>query len=330
MKKLITVLLVATMVSGAFAQATVNGSVRTRGYYENDSGDTTIKTRLRLDTNYTSVDKIVEAAARLQYVTENTSGTSEETVSFEYLYGSVKLAGDYVKLTAGRLYNEDYYIASGIATQYLGNIENDGKAGDGDHLTGSNSNGGFLLQVYPIKGLDLGAYYAPTGADSKAEDYSLNAKYSLDGVGKFVAESNLGETYAKTRYSTSFDFTGVKNLDAIAGYKHLAKTDTDDAQNRLYGIVTYTLDKFVVQVAPEYNLTESALYTEGTVQYNFNDTFTFNIFSAYDKDHVYLTGDYVYGLEAVYSPTKNSYVLLGCKYEEDLGVEIPLSVQVKF
>lgn len=256
--------------------------------------------------------------------------TKDEAVSFEYLYGSVKLLGDYAKLTAGRLYNEDYYIASGIATQYLGNIENDGKAGDGDHLTGASSSGGFLLQVYPIKGLDLGAYYAPAGADSKAEDYSLNAKYSLEGLGKFVAESNLGETYAKTRYSTSIDITGVKNLDAIAGYKHVAETTTDDVQNRLYGIVTYTLDKFVVQVAPEYDLTESSLYTEGTVQYNFNDKFTFNLFGAYDKDHVYLTGDYVYGLEAIYSPTKNSYVLLGCKYEEDLGIEIPLSVQVKF
>lgn len=67
MKKLITVLLVATMVSGAFAQATVNGSVRTRGFYENDTGDVTIKNRFRLDANYTSVDKVVEAAGRLQY-----------------------------------------------------------------------------------------------------------------------------------------------------------------------------------------------------------------------------------------------------------------------
>jgi hypothetical protein len=336
MKKLLAILLALAVIGGAaIAQATVNGYVRTIGTFT-DNGFA-YADRLRLNLNYLSADKNVQFFGRIQGtaagITKNYMDNSfldtdtnlfDKTgvldtlkvtdLGIKYLWGSVQLPNGYAKLTGGYLGNYDYSIGSGISEYNLGNIVNDDWHFDSVY--------GLLLQVFPIKGLNLGAAALTNSGTTNLNIYSLNGRYDVTDLGSVVVEGNTDNTFDWARYSATVSYTGVKDLTVNVGYKHHKNNDTS-----VIAIADYGMGEFAFEVAPEYFITQSALYVEGYVSYA-KGPLTLNLLGAYDPDQMNLTGDYFAGLEVLYSVGKG-LLQTGVNYD-GTDWSIPVIVKVSF
>lgn len=336
MKKLLVLLLALVVVGGVFAQATVNGYVRTIGTISD--GNFSYADRLRLNLSWS--DDNVGFKARLQGTTsaaaDTTATLADDTlfpadadalpdvltisgakndIAVKYAYGWVNLFDGKAKITGGFLDNYDYDISSGVSEYQLGNVANDGWA-----LAGVRS---MLFQFYPVAGLDLGLAVTPAAKEIGLDTFGFNVKYTIENIGAVVVESTMGEDFAASRYSASFQYTGVEGLTASVGYKHAA----DETMN-IYGLVNYVAGDLTVELAPEFNIDESMTYVEGYVSYAMGDA-TFNVLAAYDTDNMNLDGTYFFGLEAIYKISKAT-LQANFYYDEVAEWSIPLVVKVAF
>lgn len=315
MKKLLVILLALCVVSGAFAQATVNGYVRAVNTYTADS--IALATRARLNFTYTTDEDVFKAFVRLQSSDMAAPGVS-------YAYARVNLLDGKVVVSGGKLANYDYDISSGLSDYASGgNVANDGVILDATQAV--------LVQLLPVEGLNIGvgAFAGDLGLGSL---YAA-AKYDIADVGSVVVESSLASALADSRASASFQFTGVEGLTASAGYKlnsdvgyKMGSTD----ENTVYAIVNYAAGDLTVEVAPEYRLSASQLYLEGYVSYAMGDL-TFNVLGAYDagvSDDT-LGATYFAGVEAYYN-VKKAQVMAGFYYDDVNSWSIPLVVKVSF
>jgi hypothetical protein len=335
MKKLLVILLALAVIGGAaIAQATVNGYARVIGTFT-DNGFA-YADRLRLNLNYLSADKNVQFFGRIQGtaagITRNflnnsfldsdnnfNKNGSVDTLKvtdlgIKYLWGSVQLPNGFAKLTGGYLGNYDYTIGSGISEYNLGNVVNDDYHFDSVY--------GLLLQVYPVKGLNLGAAAITNGSTTDLNRYSFDGRYDVDNLGAVVVEGTTGDNFTWARYSASLSYTGVKDLTVNAGYKH-----HKDNNSSVYALADYGMGDFSFEVAPEYFLTESALYVEGYVSYA-KGPLTVNVLGAYDPNQMNLNGDYFVGLEVLYKVGKG-LLQTGVNYD-GTDWSIPAIVKVSF
>jgi len=334
MKKLFVLLLSLVVVGGIFAQATVNGYVRAIGTYT-ESGFA-YADRLRLNLNFKTEDGNAQAFSRLQVsnavktvlnsatltvptVGDPTLATGTTTVTdlgVSYLWGSAKLFDGKVKITGGKLGNWDYEpISSGVSNYQLGNVNNDFDFIDGDK--------GFLVQAYPVEGLNIGLMMVPN-ADVTAGDFAAAAMYTIKDVGDAVVVGLLADDSAATQISAAFNFTGVENLSAGAGYKY--KKDAGSA----FALIDYTMGDLSVQVAPEYFLAkDTGLYVEGAVSYTMGDA-VFHVLGAYDQGKSNLDGKYLFGVEALYNVSKKGQLEADFYYDDVNSYSVKTTVKVSF
>jgi hypothetical protein len=332
MKKLFVLLLAFVVVGGIFAQATVNGYVRTTMTYS--EGSFAYADRLRLNLGFTSEDKTVKMFARLQ------GDSAAAWAGASYLWGSLSLLDGKAKITAGKLGNYDYNLGCGISEYKLGNVANDGYALD--------SVKGVLLQVYPVEGLDIGVAVLPDGTEFHTGMLGINAKYNLKDIGDVIFESTLNDDFAKSRLSASFSFTGVENLTASAGFKGLETMSG-------FAIIDFAMGDLSIEAVPEYDITNSALYVEGYLSYKMGNA-SFNVIGAYDQAGGTLgaaatkasyalntkTGaidmtaakaaapsTYFFGVEAIYAVGK-AKLLTGFYYDEVKKWSVPVEVKLSF
>jgi hypothetical protein len=312
-KKLLVILLALCVVSGAFAQATVNGYVRALQTYS-DAGGIALQTRVRLNLSYTTEEDLFKAYARLE-----TSDYAAPVV--KYAYARVNLLDNKVILSGGMLMNSDYEFASGISDLALGNVANDSFALDAAKAV--------LLQVLPVEGLNIGvAAFAGLGT---IDQVYAAAKYDIADVGALVVDSRLATDLADSRVSAAFQFTGVEGLAASAGYKyHSDMYVASLTESTVFGIINYATGDVTVEVAPEYRLDSGKLYVEGYVNYVMGD-FTTRLLGAYDAASSADTigAEYLVRLEAYYNVGKGQ-IMAGFAYDDVNTWSIPLIVKVSF
>ncbi|MEI6874107.1 MAG: hypothetical protein WCL50_03145 [Spirochaetota bacterium] len=311
MKKILVVLLSLVVVTGMFAQATVNGYVRSTTTIDKD-GNMAYAGRLRLNLNFTSEDKNFSMFTRLQ---DSTSFGAAPGIS--YANGTAKLFDGMVIVNAGKLSNYDYNFGCGVSEYKLGAISNDGYAMDGTL--------GTVVEVLPMAGLNVGLAIIPKTPNTlSAEDFGVSVKYALEGLGTVVVESTLANDVSKSRISASFKYTGVENLDVAVGYKGLSSVG-------VYAIANYKMDALSVQVVPQVTIPttgDTQIYVEGDVTYNMAPM-AFNVLFAYDTTKATLAASYFAGLEAIYTVGKLK-ALTGFWYNDVAGVTIPIEVRVSF
>jgi len=316
MKKLLVILLALCVVSGAFAQATVNGYVRAVQTYSDTNG-IALATRARLNISYTTEEDTFKAFVRLQ--------SSDYTAPKVALgYARVNLLDGKVVVSGGRLANYDYDISSGLSDYASGgNVANDGLILDaGDAL---------LVQLLPVEGLNIGVgAFAGVGT---IDQLYVAAKYALADVGSFVVESRLASELADSRVSASVQFTGVEGLTASAGYKLNSDVGYKMGlvgESTVYGIINYAAGDLTVEVAPEYRLEAGKLYAEGYVSYAMGD-FTYTVLGAYDaaSSGDTISAEYFFGAEVYYNVGKGQ-VMAGFYYDDVKMWSIPLVVKVSF
>jgi hypothetical protein len=316
MKKLLVILLALCVVSGAFAQATVNGYVRAVQTYS-DADGIALDSRARLNIGYTTEEDMFMAFLRLQ-----SDGFADPVVKMAY--ARVNLLDGKVVVSGGRLANYDYDYSSGLSDYASGgNVANDGLIFDGGDA--------LLVQVLPVEGLNIGVG-AFAGAAALDQVY-VAAKYELADVGSFVVESRLAAELADSRASAAFQFTGVEGLTASAGYKLNSDVGYKMGlvgESTVFGIINYATGDLTVEVAPEYRLDAGKLYAEGYVSYAMGD-FTFNVLGAYDAGDSTdtIAAEYFFGAEAYYNVGKGQ-VMAGFYYDDVNTWSIPLVVKVSF
>jgi len=334
MKKAIVLLLALTVLGGAvFAQATVNGYVR--AITTVTDGSVAYADRIRLNLGYTSEDEVVKMFARLQ-------GDSTAAPTPQYAWGSVKLFDGMAKITAGYLGNWDYEFGTGISNYKLGNVSN-----DADYIDQIK---GVMVEAFPIDGLSFAGVYTPDGSLTIGDLY-FATKYALEGTGTAIVDADLDSNDAM-RIGAAFQFTGVENLSATAGYEYIKDNMS------VLGIIDYAMGDLSVQVAPQYFLDKSGLYIEGYVSYKMGNA-QFNLVGAYDQDSVNLktkavpaswtlsstngtsttytetaakaatASTYLFGVEAIYNVGK-AQLELDFYYDEVAEWSIPLTVKVSF
>jgi hypothetical protein len=265
MKKLFVLLLSLVVVGGIFAQATVNGYVRAISTFTD--GNVAYADRLRLNLNFKTEDGNVQMFTRLQ-------GASTIAPTPQYMWGSVKLLDGKAKITGGYLGNWDYEFCSGISDYLFGNVCN-----DDDYIDQVK---GMMFEVFPVDALAIAAVFTPA-ADFSAGDLYFAAKYAVEGVGTAVLDTDLDDESDSNVFRAAFQYTGVKDLSATAGYKYLK--DAGSA----FGIIDYAMGPLSVEAAPEYFLGDNGgLYLEGYVSYKVTDAFQINLVGAYDENSVYL------------------------------------------
>jgi hypothetical protein len=332
MKKAIVLLLALAVLGGTvFAQATVNGYVRTVTTFTD--GSVAYADRIRLNLGYTSEDEVVKMFARLQ-------GDSTAAPTPQYAWGSVKLFDGMAKITAGYLGNWDYEFGTGISNYKLGNVSN-----DADYIDQIK---GVMVEAFPIDGLSFAGVYTPDGSLTIGDLY-FATKYALEGTGTAIIDADLDSNDAM-RIGAAFQFTGVENLSATAGYEYIK----DDMS--VLGIIDYAMGDLSLEVAPQYFLDASSLYIEGYVSYKMGNA-QFNLVGAYDQDSLNLktkakaatykldtaTGlsvidkaavaatasTYLFGIEAIYNIGK-AQLEADFYYDEVAEWSIPLTVKVSF
>lgn len=317
MKKHFAFFCAAVVLAGAaFGQATINGYVRAIGTLT-DEGNFNYVDRLRLNLKWTADN--LEFASRFQLSSkELTVNTSDKITDVDvvYAYGKINLFGGKVAVTGGKLYNYDYDISSGYSDYVLGNVYN----ATSDYTAGKQ---GMLLQILPVEGLNIGVVALPGNTKVGTENFGVFGKYSISKVGDIVVHSYFADkdNLKDSNVSASFTLTAVEGLSASAGYKGLTK-------HAVYGVIDYSKDAFGIQVAPEYNVTDNKFYIEGAVKYTIADVTLMGLVG-YDKDHVYLSGDYLVGAELQYK-VGNGLVAFNPTYTQDEGFSLPIVVKVSF
>jgi len=311
MKKILVVLLALVLVGGMFAQATVNGYVRTKAIV-NKSAELSYVGRLRLNLNFTSEDKNVTMFTRLEANTI-TSGSAAPVI--KYTNGSVKLMDGMLKITGGLMSTYDYSIGSGVSDYILGNTFNNYDL---------DSSIAMLFQLYPAAGLDIGLVIYPkaTATAIGADSFGVNAVYSIEGMGKVVISSKLASAIDQSSVTASFQYTGMEGMDVAVGYKGLAST-------QIYALANYSTGPISIQIAPQYDLTASQLYLEGCVGYAVSDAVKANVLFAYDTTKATLGSSYLAALELNYTAGKFS-ALTGFYYDDVNSISIPLVVKYSF
>lgn len=332
MKKLFVLLLSLVVVGGMFAQATVNGYVRAIGTFTD--GNVSYGDRIRLNLSYKTEDGNAEMFVRLQ-------GASSAAPAPAYAWGSAKLFDGKVKVTGGLLGNWDYEFCSGLSNYQFGNVCN-----DNDYIDGID---GLMLEVFPVTALGVGVVYTPS-SDLSAGDFYAAAKYAIEGTGTAILDADLDDTTSAMKIGLAFQYTGVKDLSATAGYKYIK--DAGSA----FGIIDYAMGDASVEIAPEYYLgTSKGLYLEGYVSYKMGNA-AFHIVGAYDQNSAYLatkatdntykidkTGaivldkaakaatasTYRFGFEALYNIGK-AQLEADVYYDEVAKLSVPLTVKVSF
>ncbi|MBN2811108.1 MAG: hypothetical protein JXP39_04385 [Spirochaetales bacterium] len=313
MKKLFLVLCAATMTSGLFAQASVNGSVRSMGKYTENEG-VSFSNRLRLEPSFQ--DETTVFFARIEGTVDNDTPAGD--IAVEYLYGSVTLANGLFKVTAGRLNMEDYHLVGGVSEWYFGNTSNDDYVLDGAD--------GFLLQAYPVEGLDLGLFWTANGDKVEASQFGLNLLYATSEALAFTAESTLGDSFEATRFSASLSYSGIEGLAASAGYKHGA-ANTHGA----FAILNYSAGKFAVEVAPEFIAEPSTVYVEGFLSYQATDSVSVSLIGGYETKELYLEGsEWTAGIEALWQASDRASIIATALYDEAAGFSLPLALKIKY
>jgi hypothetical protein len=322
MKKLIVLLLALLVATSAFAQLTVNGYSRGTATFAPSAGTASMLYRLRLNMTYNDASGNFGAWARLQ-------SDGYATLALKYGYAWAKFFDGKVKVNAGQLANYDYGVFSGVSDYKLGNICTEAYIGD--------ATDGVLVQFMPTSALNVGLTFLPSTALS-GSDLTVSAKYSLDKIGNVFVNFRPADASATSSTnlfaSGTFELTAVPGLDATAcveyggnGFWHgyVAK------QLTIVANVTYGQGPFSVQVAPVYNLTDSALYTEGYVQYKATKDLALRVIGAYDQSGVSLgtPGDYFVGFEASNAVGKG-YIMTGAWYDKVAGLTVPVGLKVVF
>jgi hypothetical protein len=317
MKKIFALLLALTMVVGAVsAQATVNGYVRSIATYDNTKDTFTLANRLRLSLGWKSEDGNVEFGARIQ----NSDWTSANTfLVANYAYGQIKLADGKVVVSGGRLWNFDYDISStGSDYASTGNVANGAVNNFYNSTSGAD---GMLFQVLPIEGLNIGLLVLPDSDDLGFSEFGFGAKYSIKKIGDLVLTGVGAADIEKSSFSATFNLTAIDNLTAAVGYKGL-----DVAS--IIGLFTYTADALYLEVAPEYNVTNSQLYIEGLAKYTVGD-FALAALAGYDESTDLLSNTCWASVEAYYTVGKGQLVLAP-SYGDATGFATSLVVKVNF
>lgn len=336
MKKAIVLLLALAVLGGAvFAQATVTGYVRTIATYSSDSFALTGQ-RLRLNLGWTSEDKNVSFAARLQSADFSAIGVGD------YAYGVIKLLDGKVVVTGGKLWNFDYDLSSGLSDYNLGNVANGGGYG----LFAAQK--GMIVQAMPVEGLSIGVLAVPDAAKLDLTQFALGASYTIAGVGDIVLSNGFADPIDKSAFSASFNYTGVEGLGVAVGYKGL---DTLD----FYSIVNYEMDALTAQLAGEYNVDNKTMYFETSVKYVSGPWTVMGLFG-YDKDGTILGSDatntsyslntktgtidpkagtaavvnkYLVGAEIAYNLGKGQ-IAFNPTFDDAHGFSLPIVVKVSF
>lgn len=312
MKKLIIVLCAAAMTSGLFAQASINGSIRAAGEYTEDG--VSFANRLRLEPSFQ--DETVSFFGRIEGVVDSDAESMDLAV--KYLYGSVKLAGGLLKATAGRLDLPDYHLAGGVSEWYFGITSNDDFVFEGSD--------GFLLQAYPVEGLDLGLFWTASGETVEASQFGLNVAYSPAETISFIAESRLADSFEATRFSASLSYSGIEGLAASAGYKHGA-ADTHGA----FAILTYSAGKLSIEAAPEFIAEPSTVYVEGYLAWQAAETLSVSLIGGYETEELYLEGSlWKAGVETVWKPAERASLIAAAVYDEASGFALPFALKVEY
>lgn len=307
MKKLFVLLLALTVLAGAvFAQATVNGYIRTIGTIKED-GTFSDAYRLRLNLSWKSEDGNVSFAARIQ---------NDVLVGFSapnYAYGTIKLADGKVAISGGKLWNFDYDLSStGSDYAATGNVAN------GGWYLGTT---GMLFQFMPVEALSIGLLADPDGADLGIGQFGLNAKYAIEGVGDILLASKFADPFDTSFLSATFKFTGVEGLVAAVGYKGLAT-------NGVFGFFSYEKDALYVEVAPEMNFDTDLTYVEALVKYTMDKVAIAGLFG-YDSLGTTLGDEIWFGGELYYTVGKGQLVVCA-QYGDVTGFALPLVVKVSF
>jgi len=278
MKKLFVLLLALTVLAGAvFAQATVNGYVRSMATYNSETESFNLYNRLRLALGWTSEDKNVTFGARVQ--ASDWTGASNAMAVADYAYGKIKLADGMFVISGGRLWNFDYDISStGSDYAATGNVANGGGYATFDGVDG------MLFQVMPVEGLNIGLLLTPDSANVGYQEFGLGAKYAIADIGEIVFSMKGAAALEDSALSASFAFTGVENLYAAVGYKGLATSG-------VYGLFQYTMDALFIELAPEMNFDTDVFYIEALVKYTMDKVAIAGLFG-YDKDM--LAGNFAY------------------------------------
>lgn len=318
MKKLIVLLLAFVVATSAFAQLTVNGYSRGTATVT-DTGVASMLYRLRMNLSYNDPDGNFGAWARLQ-------SDSYATPVLKYGYAWATFFDKKVKINAGLLANYDYGIFSGISDFKLGNICTEAYIGDATK--------GILAQFYPVKALNLGVTYLPTGNAVTASNFNVNAKYGIDKVGNVYVAFRPSDDSNNLFASGTFQFTGLAGLDLAAGFVYGGTGFWHGYvanQMTIVANLTYSKDAFSVQIAPVYNITDNTIFTEGYVNYKATKTLALRVIGAYDQAGVSIGSGstYLAGAEVVYSVGKG-YLMTGAWYDEVAGLTVPVALKVVF
>jgi len=310
MKKLLVLLLALVAVSGAFAQMTANGLLRSVYTYKGSDSTGTIADRFRLNFSYKTEDGNAYAYARIQYDSEKDTGL------VKYDYARVKLFEGKIAVTGGKLGNWDYEFGTGVSNYQFGNVSN-----DNDYIDGIV---GGLFQFYPVEGLDIGVVYVPAATTISTGDFYAAAKYTIKDTGAVIVDAKLNDDIAKSTGSLSGEFNGMEGLDAMAGFKYA----TDN--NSVFAIVDYSAGDLSLEIAPEYYL-KDGLYIEGHFTYKLGDALVRLVF-AFDQPGVFLSkaNDFRVGPEVQYNISKKGQLEGDVYYDAKDGLSVKTTVKVAF
>lgn len=307
MKKLLAVLLALCVIAGfASAQITFSGYDKAKATYASDV--VTYANDLWLSAAATSDDK--NFALRAQFDISST-GATPFTVS--YAYGYAKFFDGMFKLTAGKLYNFDYYLGSNLSNNQTGNVSN------GNLMFGYKQNA-ILFQIYPVEGLSIAVLNKPTANYVDIDDWKFDVSYDLANIGTFVAYFNPANDLAASAAGFGFNLSAVENLTAQVGYIGLAS-------HTIWGIFGYTAGDLYAEVSGQYTI-DASYYAEAGVEYTLANGMALRAFGGYDGDQSVLGADYIVGGE-LNIPMGKGEINLGVNYTADT-LSVPVYAKFVF
>lgn len=289
MKKAIVLLLALVVLGGAvFAQAKVTG--RVQGVTTLSAAGLSFADNVRFNFTGATDDKNVGFAVRLNtsstLVAAIAAGAAGSAVNYSYAYGYAKLFEGKFVVTAGKLYNFDYYMSGNMASESTSTYD-----------TGAYqfyATKGVLLQVLPTEGLNIGLGILPEGTIS-AGDIAFGATYEIKDTATIVLAGDLNDTVADSMLTLGANISAVENLTAILAYKGLST-------HGVFVALGYAISE-AMYAEVDADLTFSGGFgygVEGEFDYSF-DPFTASVYGGYNGT------DYNVGAELNYNKNKFNY-----------------------
>jgi len=357
MKKLVVLLLALSVAGFAFAQTTIGGNFR-GGLTMSGANNTASPYFSHFDTTFASVDKDGNYGVNSDLRWDNLKTDYTSTLGTPTMlngYAWAKMANGMVKVTGGVFDNYDYDLGTNAGNRQLSNIAND------EWALGSEGATGILVQLFPIKGLNIGVaglantitngnwgwlskFSAPNGTFSGANLYA-GVNYAIDGFGAVVLEGQGNDDMTNGRYSASVNFTGMSGLNATVGYQHNGMNNWTSGvwgKDGGFAVIDYTMGDLFFEVAPQYVMADTTgtvqgatnFYVEGTVQYIVVPGAVVRVYGAYDQNGAYI-GDgtsngntMMFGAELGYSIAKGVEVTFSPNYYNKTGYTNNIFVKV--